>query len=44
MPEGVYLEAGSFVSLPDGRLAVGTRRGEILLFTGIGAARPESRR
>lgn len=41
MPEGVYLEAGSFVSLPDGRLAVGTRRGEILLFTGIDAARPK---
>ena len=35
MPEGLYLEAGSFVSLPDGRLAVGTRRGEILLFSGV---------
>ena len=35
LPEGVYLEAGSFVSLPDGRLAVGTRRGEILLLSGI---------
>ena len=36
LPAGVYLEAGSFVSLPDGRLAVGTRRGEILLLSGIG--------
>lgn len=35
LPEGVYLEAGSFVSLPDGRLAVGTRRGEILLVSGM---------
>ena len=35
LPEGVYLEAGSFVSLPDGRLAVGTRRGEILLVSGL---------
>ena len=40
MPEGVYLESGSFVSLPDGRLAVGTRRGEILLFTGVGGENP----
>ncbi|MEN9675931.1 MAG: hypothetical protein RIS76_1827 [Verrucomicrobiota bacterium] len=40
MPEGVYLESGSFVSLPDGRLAVGTRRGEILLFSGVGEENP----
>jgi hypothetical protein len=40
MPEGVYAEAGSFVSLPDGRLAVGTRRGEILLFNGVGEENP----
>lgn len=41
MPEGVYVEAGSFDSLPDGRLAVGTRRGEILLFSGLGEDRPQ---
>lgn len=40
LPAGVYLEAGSFVSLPDGRLAVGTRRGEILLLSGIGDENP----
>ncbi len=34
IPEGVYVEAGSFVTLPDGRLAIGTRRGEILLVSG----------
>jgi len=35
LPADVFLEAGSFVSLPDGRLAVGTRRGEILLLSGM---------
>jgi hypothetical protein len=40
MPVGVYLESGSFVSLPDGRLAVGTRRGEILLFSGVDDENP----
>ncbi len=35
MPDGVYLEAGSFTTLPDGRIAIGTRRGEILLFSGM---------
>lgn len=43
MPEGTYLEAGSFVSLPDGRLAVGTRRGEILLFSGVDDEPPQPR-
>ncbi len=41
MPEDVYVEAGSFVSLPDGRLAVGTRRGEILVFSGVSADTPK---
>jgi glucose/arabinose dehydrogenase len=43
MPEGVYVEAGNFVSLPDGRLAVGTRRGEILLLSGVAEERPQPR-
>ncbi|MCA8965010.1 MAG: hypothetical protein H6838_18750 [Planctomycetes bacterium] len=34
LPRELCLEAGSFCVLPDGRLAVGTRRGEILLITG----------
>src|SRR5215212_2557341 len=38
IPEGVVLEAGSSEQLPDGRLAVSSRRGEIYLvdqaFTG----------
>ncbi len=34
MPEGLAIEAGSFDLLPDGRLAVGTRRGDIYLVDG----------
>lgn len=34
IPRELALEAGSFCALPDGRLAIGTRRGEILLFSG----------
>lgn len=43
MPEGVYLEAGCFTTLPDGRIAVGTRRGEILLFNGLDDEHPRPR-
>ncbi len=43
IPEGVYVEAGSFVTLPDGRLAVGTRRGEILLASGAFDEHPRPR-
>ena len=34
LPDDMPLEAGSFEVMPDGRLAVGTRRGDILLVTG----------
>ncbi|HMO64762.1 MAG TPA: hypothetical protein PKE47_06005 [Verrucomicrobiota bacterium] len=40
MPEGVYLESGCFATLPDGRIAIGTRRGEILLFSGLDDGHP----
>jgi hypothetical protein len=40
MPDGVYLESGCFTTLPDGRIAVGTRRGEILLVSGLDEAHP----
>lgn len=33
IPEGVSLEVGGLASLPDGRLAVSTRRGEIWMIT-----------
>ncbi len=35
MPDGIYLESGCFTTLPDGRVAIGTRRGEVLLFNGL---------
>ncbi|MBK8096764.1 MAG: hypothetical protein IPK26_06635 [Planctomycetes bacterium] len=34
LPPELQLEAGSFCALPEGRLAAGTRRGEILLIDG----------
>lgn len=34
IPEELRVEAGSMCALPDGRLAIGTRRGEILLVDG----------
>jgi hypothetical protein len=43
MPEGVYLESGCFATLPDGRIAIGTRRGEILLFSGLDEDPPRPR-
>ncbi len=35
VPEPHFVEAGSFETLPDGRVAVGTRRGDIFLLEGI---------
>ncbi|MEZ6036124.1 MAG: hypothetical protein R3F29_01500 [Planctomycetota bacterium] len=43
VPEGLALECGSFCALPDGRLAIGTRRGEILMLDGAFDALPEPR-
>lgn len=40
LPEEVPLEAGSFEVMPDGQLAIGTRRGEILLVDGAFAENP----
>ncbi len=40
LPAELQLEAGSFCMLPEGRLAVGTRRGEILLVDGAFAPVP----
>ncbi len=40
MPVTAVMEAGSMLSLPDGRLAVGTRRGEIYFATGADAPSP----
>ncbi len=43
VPQELALEVGSFCTLPDGRLAVGTRRGEILLLSGACDERPDPR-
>jgi len=41
VPEGLVLEAGAFVTLPDGRIAVGTRRGDVYLSSGVDDEKPE---
>ncbi len=40
-PPGEVVEAGAFEVLPDGRVAVGTRRGDVFLLDGIDDAKPE---
>ncbi|MBL6721264.1 MAG: hypothetical protein ISQ08_07615 [Planctomycetes bacterium] len=35
IPEGIVLEAGAFCVLPDGRMAAGTRHGDVLMLSGI---------
>ena len=43
LPEKSAIECGSFDVLPDGRLAIGTRRGEIWLVSGAFDRRPQLR-
>lgn len=40
LPKGTVIEAGAFAMLPDRRVAVGTRHGEIFLMDGIDAPKP----
>ena len=40
LPPGAVVEAGSMLVLPDGRLAIGTRRGEIYFATGYDSTPP----
>ena len=40
IPDPLFVEAGSFETMPDGRVAVGTRRGDIFLLDGISEANP----
>ena len=42
IPEGMALEAGSFEVLPDNRLAIGTRRGDIFLVKGAFDPNPKT--
>lgn len=41
IPKDEVIEAGAFESLPDGRIAIGTRRGDIFFVSGIDGVRPE---
>ena len=40
LPKDTVIEAGAFAVLPDRRIAVGTRHGEIYLIDGVDAAKP----
>lgn len=40
IPKGLVIESGAFCLLPDGRMAVGTRHGEIYILKGIDAKKP----
>ncbi|MGC6425910.1 MAG: DUF7133 domain-containing protein [Akkermansiaceae bacterium] len=41
VPKDLVIEAGAFETLPDGRIAVGTRWGDIYFISGLDAPRPE---
>lgn len=43
MPEGMAIEAGSFEVIPENRLAIGTRRGDILIASGVFDQNPQPR-
>lgn len=40
-PPGAVIEAGAFTVLPDGRVAIGTRHGDIFLVSDVDADKPE---
>jgi len=40
IPKDLVIEAGAFCDLPDGRMAVGTRHGEIYIISGIDDRKP----
>jgi hypothetical protein len=40
LPKDTVIEAGAFAVLPDKRIAVGTRHGEIFIMDGVDAAKP----
>ena len=43
IPDGLIVEAGAVTTLPDGRIAVGTLRGDVYFIDGIDAAHPQPR-
>lgn len=40
IPKGLVVEAGAFANLPDGRIAVGTRHGDVFFLSGVDAINP----
>ena len=40
IPSPLVIEAGAFATLPDGRIAIGTRRGDLFLCSGIDHRKP----
>jgi hypothetical protein len=41
IPKGMVIESGAYCLLPDGRMAVGTRHGEIYILSGIDEKKPD---
>ncbi|MFY7817177.1 MAG: DUF7133 domain-containing protein [Akkermansiaceae bacterium] len=41
LPKDLVIEAGAFAALPDGRIAVGTRHGDIILISGVDEEKPQ---
>ena len=41
IPQELVIEAGAFETLPDGRIAVGTRHGDVYFVSGIDDAKPQ---
>ncbi|MFK7852311.1 MAG: hypothetical protein AB8D78_15145 [Akkermansiaceae bacterium] len=41
IPKNLIIEAGAFATLPDGRIAVGTRHGDIFFVSGMDGSNPE---
>ena len=41
IPKGLVIESGAYCLLPDGRMAVGTRHGEIYILSGIDEKKPD---
>ena len=41
LPKGEVIEAGAFELMPDNRLAVGTRRGDIFFMNGVDDEKPQ---
>jgi len=41
IPDPLFVEAGCFTTAPDGRIAVGTRRGDVFIVDGLGQKLPE---